>query len=220
MPIRQCGKEGQPPCEGTGCIEGMSARTAQASLCLLQSFVDYRDDLLTTFSVSPGSIVIESQDPVECSEYLGANYIGAGESHRPHTNNSQTSLTIDDRCNLHLHHRTLSPIPFSLPIAPLTPSPSQSRTITETWTVGGFLSIDTSDLAPVSVQAGFFSSFSKATTVGTNTGISQTCGDEGSTGNFTCGMHIKPQCFAMAGYCDTVETGRVPWVRAHEPSWC
>ncbi|KAK5170893.1 uncharacterized protein LTR77_004037 [Saxophila tyrrhenica] len=37
------------------------------------------------------------------------------------------------------------------------------------------------------------------------------CGDEDAEGDWTCGMHIKPQCFAMTGYCDTADLGRVPW---------
>lgn len=78
--------------------------------------------------------------------------------------------------------------------------------------MGAFLQIDSSDLAPVAVTAGSFSSFSETTTTGSSTGVSDTCGAEDSTGGFTCGLHIRPQCVAMTGYCDTRDTGRVPWV--------
>ncbi|KAK3680950.1 hypothetical protein LTR37_021006 [Vermiconidia calcicola] len=88
---------------------------------------------------------------------------------------------------------------------------STTRTITETWTVGGFVIIDTSDLFVVSVQAGFFSSFSNATTTGDISGISTTCGDESAEGTFTCGMHVVPSCWQMAGYCEVEGLGRTPW---------
>jgi len=89
----------------------------------------------------------------------------------------------------------------------------QTKNVGTTWSVGAFLSIDTSDLAPVPVQLGFFSSFAETTTTGSSTGISDTCGADDAEGSFTCGLHIRPQCFAMSGYCDTDQTGRVPWVR-------
>lgn len=79
--------------------------------------------------------------------------------------------------------------------------------------MGGFLSIDTSDLAPVSVQAGFFSSFAETTTTGSINGFSKTCGEEGGDGNFTCAAFISPKCVTMTGYCETDQTGKAPWVR-------
>ncbi|KAK5165693.1 uncharacterized protein LTR77_008616 [Saxophila tyrrhenica] len=138
-PWLQCGKDGQVPCPGTGCIEG--------------------------------SLVVESQEAIACQDYLGAGYIGVGATYIY----------------------------------------SSTRQVGTTWTVGGFLSIDTSDLAPVSVQADFFASFAETTTIGSSTGVGDTCGSEDAEGDYTCGLHIRPQCYAMTGYCDTEATGRVPW---------
>ena len=70
----------------------------------------------------------------------------------------------------------------------------QQQSIGTTWSVGGFLSIDTSDLAPVSVQMGFFFSFAETQTFGSSTGVSVTCGSSDAKGDFTCGLLISPAC--------------------------
>ena len=87
----------------------------------------------------------------------------------------------------------------------------------ETWSVGSFLSIDSSDLAPVSVSAGFFSSFAKTTTTGSTTGFGQTCGGDNAVGNFTCAALISPKCYKMKGTCETETVGKTPWVRVTKP---
>jgi len=88
---------------------------------------------------------------------------------------------------------------------------STQQSIGTTWSVGGFLSIDTSDLAPISVQVGFFYSFAETQTFGSSTGVSVTCGSSDAKGDFTCGLLISPACLAMKGTCETEDTGTVPW---------
>lgn len=97
-------------------------------------------------SCNEGSIVMETQEPVTCEEWLAPTYIGAGATY----------------------------------------TYSTTRTVGTTWSVGGFLVLDTSDLAPVSVPVGFFSSFANTTTSGDTSGITSMCGDEGAKGNWTC----------------------------------
>lgn len=81
--------------------------------------------------------------------------------------------------------------------------------------MGGFLSIDTSDLATVAASAGFFASFAETTTMGDTVGTAQVCGEEGATGNWTCGMDIAPKCWQMTGSCEASfseqSLGRLPW---------
>lgn len=60
--------------------------------------------------------------------------------------------------------------------------------------MGGYLTIDSGQLAKAAVQAGFFASFAKTTTTGSITGTSAMCGDEGVEGNFTCGLQVSPGC--------------------------
>lgn len=83
-----------------------------------------------------------------------------------------------------------------------------TRNIGTTWTTGGFLSIDTSDLWPVSVQAGFFSSFAETTTTGDTSGLTSDCGNS-TEGSFTCGMHVVPRCWQMSGTRETEDLGTV-----------
>ncbi|KAK3710743.1 hypothetical protein LTR37_010162 [Vermiconidia calcicola] len=78
-----------------------------------------------------------------------------------------------------------------------------SRSIGTTWTVGGALGIDSSDLAAVAVQATFFATFAKTTTTGDISGTSAMCGGEDAEGDFTCDLQVAPGCYRMTGTCLT-----------------
>lgn len=92
---------------------------------------------------------------------------------------------------------------------------STTRNVGTSWSVGAFLSIDSSDLAPVAAQLGIFASFTETTTVGDVSGSTQTCGEEGANGTFTCTMDIAPKCWKLRGTCEaryeSDDLGRVPW---------
>lgn len=61
--------------------------------------------------------------------------------------------------------------------------------IVETWSVGGTLGIDTSDLATVSGNLGFSAGYSKSVVTGDSIGVSSQCGEDlgtnGQLGNWT-----------------------------------
>lgn len=92
---------------------------------------------------------------------------------------------------------------------------STTRTVGQTWSVGGFLTLNTSDLAPVAASTGVFASFAETTTVEDTSGTSLVCGEEGATGSWTCSMDIAPKCWQMTETCQASygdnDLGRLPW---------
>ncbi|KAK3709709.1 hypothetical protein LTR37_010736 [Vermiconidia calcicola] len=89
-----------------------------------------------------------------------------------------------------------------------------NRNIAASWSVGGWIGIDSSDLVSVAGQTGFGGGFSETTTTGSTAGISDPCGppESANNGSFTCGMHIRPQCYEMRGTCiDASNDEEVPW---------
>ena len=85
-----------------------------------------------------------------------------------------------------------------------------THTIGTTWTLGGFAQFDTSDLFSAALSAGIVATFAETTTNGDTEGSSGMCGDPSTSGSWTCGLDVKPQCIHMSGTCQDGVLGTVP----------
>lgn len=79
----------------------------------------------------------------------------------------------------------------------------------EGWSVGGGIGLDSGALRAVSSDAGFSASYTSETTTGNEAGVNAPCGN-GEPGNYTCGLHIRPQCEHIKGTCEHPRGARIP----------